>query len=66
MIARIWHGYATPQTANAYETLTKTETFANIRNRNIPGFREIQLLRHDGVHEIEFVTIMWFDSILAV
>jgi heme-degrading monooxygenase HmoA len=66
MIIRIWHGYAAPENANAYETITKNETFANIRKRNIPGFQEIQLYRRDGSMEVEFITIMWFDSLESV
>lgn len=66
MITRIWHGYATPENAAAYESLTKNETFANIRKRNIPGFQEIQLYRRDQPTEVEFITIMWFDSLEAV
>ncbi len=66
MITRIWHGYATPENADAYESITKGETFVNIRKRNIPGFREIQLYRRDGPTEVEFITIMWFDSLESV
>lgn len=66
MIGRIWHGYTTPEQADTYEALLKEEIFVGIRNRHIPGFEEIQLFRRDLGHEIEFITIMWFDSIEAV
>ena len=66
MITRIWHGYATPENADAYETITKNETFVNILKRNIPGFQEIQLYRRDGPAEVEFITIMWFKSLESV
>ncbi len=66
MITRIWHGYAAPEHAEAYESLTKNETFANIRKRDIPGFQEIQLYRRDQPTEVEFITIMWFDSLESV
>jgi len=66
MIARIWHGFATPANAKIYEQITKDETFVSIRNRSIPGFQEIQLLRRDHVDEVEFITIMWFDSLVSV
>jgi len=66
MVARIWHGFAAPENANAYEKITKDETFVNIRNRNIPGFREIQLLRREHLNEVEFITIMWFDSLESI
>lgn len=66
MIGRIWHGYTTPENADIYENLLKEEIFTGIRDRHIPGFQEIQLLRRDLGDEVEFVTIMWFDSIEAV
>jgi heme-degrading monooxygenase HmoA len=66
MISRIWHGYATPANADAYETLLKEEIFTGIRGRRISGFREIQLFRRDVGPEVEFITVMWFDSLDAV
>ncbi len=66
MIGRIWHGYTTPGNADVYENLLKEEIFTGIEDRQIPGFREIQLFRRDAGGETEFVTIMWFDSIEAV
>ena len=66
MIGRIWHGYTTPANADVYEALLKGEIFTGIRGRNIPGFREIQLFRRDLGAEVEFVTLMWFDSLDAV
>jgi heme-degrading monooxygenase HmoA len=66
MIGRIWHGWTTPQNADTYETLLKEEIFTGIGNRGIKGFRGIQLFRRNVGEEIEFVTIMWFDSLDAV
>jgi len=66
MIGRIWHGYTTYANADNYEDLLREEIFINIRNRRIPGFQEIQLLRRDLGNEVEFITIMWFDDIEAV
>jgi heme-degrading monooxygenase HmoA len=66
MISRVWHGYASPENADAYESLLKEEIFVGIRGRRIPGFREIQLFRRDLGAEAEFVTVMWFDSLDAV
>ncbi len=66
MIARIWHGYASPATADEYERTTREENFPAIRRRNIPGFQKIQLLRRDLPNEVEFITIMWFDSLEAI
>lgn len=66
MIGRIWHGWTTPAKADAYEALLKEEIFVGIEGRNIPGFREIQLFRRTAGAEVEFITIMWFDSLDAV
>jgi len=66
MIARIWHGWTTPTNADAYEKLLRTEICEGIENRRIHGFHGIDLLRRDQAQEVEFVTIMWFESLDAV
>jgi hypothetical protein len=66
MISRIWHGWATHANANKYETLLKEEIFIGLENRHIHGFKCIQLLRREADQEVEFVTIMAFDSLDAV
>lgn len=66
MIARIWHGYTTPENADTYENLLKTEIFPGIAAKDVAGYRGIQLLRRPLGEEIEFITKMWFDSWEAV
>ena len=66
MISRIWHGWTTPDNADKYETMLKEEIFVGIHNRRIRGFKGIQLLRREVGEEVEFVTIMEFDSLGAV
>lgn len=66
MIARIWHGWTNRGNADKYEALLKEEIFAGIQNRHIRGFKSIQLLRREAGEEVEFVTIMLFDSLEAV
>ena len=66
MISRIWHGYTSLTNAEKYETLLKNEIFTGIQKRNIQGFKEIQLFRRSLENEVEFITVMWFDSIDAV
>jgi heme-degrading monooxygenase HmoA len=66
MICRIWHGWTTPEDADAYEHLLRSEIFAGIVKRGIPGFQGIELLRRPGKDLVEFVTLMWFDSLEAV
>ena len=66
MISRIWHGWTTPANADAYEALLKSEIFVGIQGREITGFRGIQLLRRTVGAEVEFVTVMEFESLDAV
>ena len=66
MISRIWHGWTTLGNAEKYEALLKEEIFLGIQNRRIRGFKGIQLLRRQVGEEVEFVTIMSFDSLDAV
>ena len=66
MINRIWHGWTTPANADAYEDLLNEEIFVRIHDREIRGYRGIQLLRRDIGDEVEFVTIMRFDTLEAV
>lgn len=66
MISRVWHGWTTPENADAYETLLKTEIFKEIESKGVNGYRGIQLFRRPLGEEVEFMTIMWFDSIEAV
>ncbi len=66
MISRVWHGWTAPSNAEAYEALLRQEIFVGIRDRHIAGYRGIHLLRRDAGAEVEFVTIMWFDSLDAV
>src|SRR5262245_31139215 len=66
MIARLWHGWTTPANADKYEALLKEEIFVGIQQRRIPGFQSIQLLRREMGEEVEFVTLMLFDSLDAV
>jgi heme-degrading monooxygenase HmoA len=62
----VWHGWTTPSNADAYEALLKKEIFIGIERRQIAGYRGIHLFRRKVNTEIEFVTIMWFDSLDAV
>lgn len=66
MIVRLWHGWTTPANADAYERLLEEEIFRGIASRAIPGYRGIELLRRSAGGEVEFVTVMRFDSIEAV
>ena len=66
MILRIWHGWTTPEKADTYENLLKTEIFPGIAAKTIAGYRGIELLRRPLQNEVEFITIMRFDDLQAV
>jgi len=66
MISRIWHGWTSPANADAYEALLKSEIFTGIQDRQITGYNGIHLFRRDLENEVEFITLMWFESLDAV
>ena len=66
MISRIWHGWTTIENADIYENLLKADIFPAISSKNVSGYRGIQLLRRQTGSEVEFITIMQFDSLKAV
>jgi heme-degrading monooxygenase HmoA len=66
MVGRIWHGWTTLENADVYENLLKKEIFSGIAAKNVQGYRSIQLFRRALDDEVEFITIMWFDSLDSV
>jgi antibiotic biosynthesis monooxygenase (ABM) superfamily enzyme len=64
VIARVWHGYTTPEHADAYEAMLKPELLPGISKK--PGFRGSYLLRRNAGAEIEFITIMLWDSLDSI
>jgi hypothetical protein len=66
VICRLWRGWTTPENADAYERIVRTEVIPGIEDRGIPGFRHIDLMKRDLGEEIEFQTLMWFDSLEAI
>ncbi len=63
MITRIWRGWTSPSNADAFESLLRGSILPGIAGRGIEGYRGAHLLRRSDADEIEFVTILWFDSI---
>ncbi|WP_276302060.1 antibiotic biosynthesis monooxygenase family protein [Halorussus lipolyticus] len=68
MIERIWHGWTTPEEADEYERLLHDEIFPRFADEDIDGYRGFRVLRraNRGDEEVEFVTVMRFDSLDAV
>jgi len=66
MIARIWHGWTRPGDAKTYEDMLRDEIFPGIARRSIKGYRGAELFVHEDGDEVEFVTLLRFDSMDAV
>lgn len=66
MIKRVWHGWTSPENADRYERLLGEEIFPDIASKRLEGYRGVELLRRDVGDEVEFVTIMSFDSLEAI
>ncbi|MFF9274887.1 antibiotic biosynthesis monooxygenase [Streptomyces griseosporeus] len=67
MIVRIWRGWTTAENADTYESIVSTRVLPAIAERNLAGYHGAYLLRRplpDG--EVEFSTVMLFDSLDAV
>jgi heme-degrading monooxygenase HmoA len=64
VIARIWHGYTKPEHAAAYESMLKPELLPGVSE--VKGYRGSYLLRREAGDDIEFVTIMLWDSVDAI
>jgi len=65
-IKRIWHGWTTTENAGTYQELLHREIFPGIESKGISGYRCVELFRRDLDDEVEFMTIMTFDSLKDV
>ena len=66
MIARIWHGWTKGVDAKTYEDMLRAEILPGIAARNIAGYHGAELfIREDG-EEVEFITLLRFESMDAV
>jgi len=64
MIARIWHGYANPEDADAYEAMLKPEVLPGISR--VKGYLGSYFLRRELGSEVEFITILLWESLEAL
>lgn len=63
MICRVWRGWAAKDQAADYERIVRREVIPGIEARRIAGFRSIDLVRREREHDVEFMTLMWFDTL---
>jgi heme-degrading monooxygenase HmoA len=64
MIARVWHGYAKHEHADAYEAMLKPELLPGLSK--VKGFKGSYLMRRNAGNEVEFVTVILWDSIDSI
>jgi heme-degrading monooxygenase HmoA len=64
VIARIWHGWTKPEDADAFEAMLKPELLPGVSK--LPGYRGSYLLRRPAGAEIEFVTLLFWESLDAL
>ena len=64
MIARVWHGYTRPEHADAYEAMLKPELLPGIGK--VKGYKGSYLLRRNAGAEVEFITIILWQSLDAI
>jgi heme-degrading monooxygenase HmoA len=64
MIARVWHGYTKPEDADAYEAMLKPELLPGVGK--LKGYEGSYLLRKEAAEEVEFITIMLWESVEAI
>ena len=64
MIARIWHGWTKPGDADGYESHLRPELLPGVSK--MQGFHGSYLLRRNVGDEVEFVTILLWDSIEGI
>ncbi|TKX54970.1 antibiotic biosynthesis monooxygenase [Halorubrum sp. SP3] len=67
MIDRIWHGWTTRENADKYERLLREEILPSFADADNDGYRGARILRREAdADEVEFVTILRFDSVESV
>jgi len=64
MIARLWHGWTTPQNADTYQNLLKNNILPGIHR--VAGYKGAYVLRREAGSEVEFITLTMFESMDAV
>lgn len=65
-VLRVWRGRTDPERARLYEQLMLTTHLPSIAARRIPGLRRIELAKRVAGAQVEFMTVMHFDSKQAV
>jgi heme-degrading monooxygenase HmoA len=64
VIARVWHGWTTAEDADGYESHLKPELLPGLSK--VAGFRGSFLLRREVGDEVEFITMILWNSLESV
>jgi heme-degrading monooxygenase HmoA len=64
MVARVWRGCTKPEHADAYESMLKPELLPGISK--IAGYKGSYLLRRAAGDEVEFITMIVWESLDAI
>ena len=62
-IKRVWHGWTTRENADKYQDVLLNKVIPGIEAKKIQGLRKFEVLRIAQEDEVEFVTMMTFDSL---
>ena len=65
-IKRVWHGWTTKENADKYQIILSKEVLPSIEAKKIHGYKKIEVLKIELKDEVEFVTIMTFESLKNV
>jgi len=67
MICRVWHGWTSEENAGAYSEYLLLGLFPQVqRELKGRGYRGYDLLQMKRANEVEFVTMLWFESLDAI
>ena len=62
-VKRIWRGWTTKENADAYRKVLNGEVRPGIEAKSIPGYQSLELYSRELDEEVEFMTVMTFDSL---
>lgn len=66
MVVRMWRGVTSPENGKAYEALIDAEIISLFASKNVKGYKGFKLLKKALHNEVEWVTLIMFDSMTDV
>ena len=65
-IKRVWHGWTTKENADKYQDILQNQVIPGIEAKNIPGLQKFEILRMELEEEVEFMTVITFETLQDV